>query len=436
MSRAAALLAALAWLVACRGGSRDGTGDEAREKEPLAAVVASGKPAAPPAGSLAWGPRAVSSTERPADGLAVALGVGQVGLVWIEELSPGADVYFSRVAGEDVGPPVAVTRGASSFPPTTVAWTGREFALAWGDDRFRHIEIFVARVSLSGKLALQPRRFTTTEAVDDPMAGAYAADSSQIPSLAYYGGQLLIAWGGPGEAGRQQVYYTTLSKAGKPNFDPVQLTGGLSDALGIRLLSYETGALLSYCVSGASGSEMYRLHMDGSPPAAGEPVKVEESLYIPCSVKHALAGEGAIALWAERQEDDGGAVEDRLRGRLVAADGTFVGGSFEVDGVRLVKFPGKHRAPFDALEIGGGRVAVAWIARVPDGSSSLRVGVFDVAGERVGEPFDVPAQAGPTDPHLVASGQQGTFVLAWLDRPAGSSLLRVYVTGVSFGSTP
>ena len=139
-----------------------------------------------------------------------------------------------------------------------------------------------------------------------------------------------------------------------------------------------------------------------------------------------------MVLWARRQEDEGGAVEDRIAGQLVDAEGVFVGEGFELPGVRLVKFPGKHRAPFDALELDGGRIAVAWIERVPDGSSTLRLGVFDAAGNRVGEPFHVPTQADPTDPHLLGSGQSGSHVVIWLDRPVGSKLRRGFVAGVSF----
>ncbi len=428
----AAVLACVLGVVACRGAGKGQQEAEPAAGTHRAAPAAPAKAGEAPAGELLWGPEAVSSAQRSADGLAAALGVGQVGVVWIEEQSPGADVFFARVAGQDVGQAVPVTRGASSFPPMAMAWTGKEFALAWGDDRFRHIEIFVARVSYSGKLVLKPRRFTSTQGGDDSMAGVYSADSSQTPALAYYGGQLLMAWGGPGSAGRQQVYYTTLSRAGKPNFEPLPLTSGLTDAVGIRLLSYETGALLSYCVRGSDGNEMHRLHLSGSPPDPAQPMKVEQSLYIPCSVKHALAGDGAVVLWAMRQQDDGGAVEDRLAGQLVAADGSFVGKGLEMPGVRLVKFPGKHRAPFDALELGGGKLAVAWIERIPDGSASLRLGVFDAAGNRHGEPFDVPTQADPTDPHLMGSGQPGSFVVTWLDRPLGSTHRRVFVAGISF----
>jgi hypothetical protein len=419
-------------IAACRGG--DGTPDQPRHEAgtPQAPAAGEQQEAGPAAGRLVWGPEPVSDAARSADGLAAAMGVGQVGIAWIEMKSPGADVFFARVAGPEVGQAVPVTGGASSFPPTAVAWTGKEFALAWGDDRFRHIEIFVARVSSTGSLVLKPRRFTSTKRADDPMAGVYSADSSQTPALAYYGGQLLIAWGGPGNAGRQQVYYTTLSRAGKPNFQPVALTDGLSDAVGIRLLSHEDGALLSYCVRGADGNEMYRLHVSGSPPDPAPPARVDRSLYVPCSVKHVPAGDGAVVLWAARDEDEGGAVEDRLAGQVVDAQGAPVGVSFSLPDVRLVKFPGKHRAPFDALELGPGRLAVAWIERVPDGSALLRLGVFDAAGHPLGEPFDVPAQAGPTDPHLLGSGQPGSFLLTWLDRPVGSKNRRVYVAGVSF----
>lgn len=419
-------------LVSCRGGGggrEEPRGEAGSQRAP---TTGEREEYGPAAGRLVWGPEPVSGESRSADGLAAAMGVGQVGIAWIEMKSPGADVIFARVAGQEVGQAVPVTTGASSFPPMAVAWTGKEFALAWGDDRFRHIEIFVARVSSTGSLVLKPRRFTSTKRADDAMAGVYSADSSQSPALAYYGGQLLIAWGGPGNAGRQQVYYTTLSRAGKPNFDPVALTSGLSDAVAIRLLSHEAGALLSYCVRGADGSEVYRLHMSGSPPDPAPPARVGLSRYVPCSVKHVRAGDGAVVLWAERDEDEGGAVEDRLAGQVVDAQGDLVGASFSLPDVRLVKFPGKHRAPFDALDLGSGRMGVAWIERVPDGSALLRLGVFDAAGHPLGEPFDVPALADPTDPHLLGSGQPGSFLVTWLDRPVGSKIRRVYVAGVSF----
>jgi hypothetical protein len=379
-----------------------------------------------------WGPVPLSDPARSADGVSTALGVGQAGIAWIEGKNPGADVFFARVAGGDVAGTVAVTRGASAYPPTAISWTGSEFALAWGDDRYRHVEIFVARVAYNGKLALAPRRFTQTLEVEDPLSGAFAADSSQSPTLAYYGGQVLLVWGGPGKAGRQQVYMTTISKAGKPSFDPTPLTSGLSNAVGMRLVSYEKGALLSYCVSSTGGAELYRVHLAGAPPEPAQPMRVATSTYVPCSGDHALAGEGSVIMWVRRDEDEGGAVEDHLVGQVLDGGGEFVGESIELPQVRLVKFPGKHHAPFDVLGIEGGLLAVAWVERVPDGSAALRVGVIDAAGRQPDLPFVVPTQAEPTDPHLVESGQPGSVLLAWLDRPIGSKLRRVYVAGIAF----
>lgn len=430
--RMAVLVTVLA-LCSCRGGDRDESAGKETPPGPESAQAPPPAPAAPPsAGRLAWGPVPLSSSDHSADGISAALGVGQSAIVWIEEKDPGADVFFARIAGEGAEGSILVTRGASAYPPTAVEWTGKEFALAWGDDRYRHVEIFVARVSWNGKLALKPRRFTQTVSDGDESMGVFSADSSQNPAIAYYGGQLLTVWGGPGEAGRQQVYYTTVSKAGKPNFDPVSLTSGITDAVGMRLRSYEKGALLAYCVHGAAGNELYRLHLSGSPPDPAQSVRVSTSSYIPCSVDHAIAGDGSIVFWAQRDEDEGGALEDSLWGQLVAADGTFVGEGFELPGVRLVKFPGKHHSPFDVLELEVGRIGVAWVQREHDGSATLRIGVFDAAGHPHKATFSVPTQAEPQDPHLVPGGQPGSWVLAWLDRPLGSKLMRVYVAGLVF----
>jgi len=433
------LLAAAASLLAlgsCGRGDRGKTG----AREPGAGVgparPASIRPAAPPAqaGRVSWGPVAISSTDRRADGISTALGVGQAAAVWIEDASPGADVRFVSLGEEGAGEAVDVTAGASAFPPTAVEWSGREFALAWGDDRFRHIEVFVARVAWNGKTVMSPRRFTRTIVSGKDEAGVPAADSSQEPALAYYAGQLIMAWGGPGEGGRQQVYFTTISPSGTPGFDPLPLTSGPADAFGIRLESFEKGALISYCVMGSGSSDIYGLALAGSPPEPVQPLRLAASAYIPCSVDQVVGEGGSVALWVERREDPGGGIEDRLSGQALAASGEFEGGGFEIPGARIVKFPGKHHVPFDAIDIGGGRMAVAWIERGTDGGSSLRVGVFERAAP-IGASFTVPSQADPTDPHLVPSGGAGGaggHVIVWLDRPLGSAISRVFAAGLEF----
>jgi hypothetical protein len=200
----------------------------------------------------------------------------------------------------------------------------------------------------------------------------------------------------------------------------------------MRLRSCEEGALLSYCIRGSEGNELYRLHLAGSPPEPARPALVATSTYIPCSVDHAIAGDGSVVFWAQRAEDEGGAIEDRLLGQVVSDDGTFVGAGFEVPGARLVKFPGKHHMPFDVMELGEGQVAVAWLQRGHDGSASLRIGLFDASGRPHGASLVVPTQAEPQDPHLCPGGQVGSWIVAWLDRPLGSKLRRVYVAGLSF----
>jgi hypothetical protein len=435
VAAAAALLAASC---GCRGHDRAGAGGDGGAPQagggqgPQPAQV--GAAAGGEAGvRLEWGPDRISDAERGASGLAASLGVGQVALVWLEDGDPGTDVHFSTISSGSASGPVAVTRDASAYPPAAVEWTGREFAVAWGDDRYRHVEIFVARVSAGGKVVSKPRRFTKTTPSREALDHVYAADSSQNPTLAYYGGQLIMAWGGPGRAGSQQVYLTTISGAGKPLYDPVPVTAGITDALRMRLESKDEGALLSYCVHGSGGFDLYSLELSGSPPEPTQPRRLATSGYTPCSVAHAVAGEGSIAFWVRRDEDEAGAIEDRVAGQVLDAAGGFVGPGLVLDGVRLVKFPGRHCSPFDVIGVGGGRVAVAWVHREHDGGSSLRVGLFDAAGSPVDAGLTIPAQADPTDPHVLPGGQPDSYVLAWLDRPVGMRGHRVYAAGLALG---
>ncbi len=429
MIRIAAIACLAALLAGCSCSKKGDPAGAPLAPPPVRPVARMTSPALPPMGTVAFGPRTVSDEGLDADGLSAALGVGQAAIVWIEQADPGADVRLARVAGATMLGVTQVTRGTSSYAPTAVAWTGKDFVLAWGDDRFRHIEIFVARVSDAGKVVLAARRLTDTEAGDGD-GGMASTDSSQSPALAYYDGQLIAAWGGPGPDGSQQAYHTTLSATGKPDFDPTPLTSGPSDTASIRLSSHEKGAVLTYCVRAVHGSELYMLLLAGTPPAPVQPLGVATSDYIPCSMDHVSSDTGSFMFWVRRDEDEGGGIEDVVVAQPILGTGAFDGAGVELAAVRPVKFPGKHRMPFDAMSLGSGRIAVAWVHREHDGSVSLKVGLFDESGSPLSVPLLVPTLGTPADPHLVGSGQPQMVLLAWLDRPAGSQDERVLVAGL------
>lgn len=378
-----------------------------------------------PTGEVLWGPLTLSDPARVAIGLSVAAGPAGSAVVWIEQMDPGADVYLAMVGEEPGGDVHRVTRHTSSYPPTAVVHTEEGFVLAWGDDRYRHIEIFVARVTQEGRIAQAPRRLTVTTVSEDAPGGVLAVDSSQGPTLATLDDQLVAVWGGPGQGGRQQAYMTTLSTTGKPRGTPLVLTKGKTDASGMQLTSHRRGALLTYCVQGTRGSEMFRMDLTGKPPVASSAVSLGVSEYVPCAVDHATDQDEVVVLWARREQVTPGVMEDTLVVRSLGASGKLASKETQLPGVRLVKFPGKHRAPFDVLALGAGRLAVSWVHRGYDGSRQLRVQVYTTSGTPLTEPVVVPTWSHPADPHLVDGDRDGEVLLVFLDRPQSMEKMQV-----------
>lgn len=419
------MLAAVLPALGCRCGRTDEQGAEATERPEVDAPLPEGpERILPSTGAVVWGPESLSSASRMADGLSAARGEGQAALVWIEQKDPGADVVMALLEPDGSSRKVGVTRGASSFAPTAVAWKDGGYTLAWGDDRYRHIEIFAARVSARAKVSLAPRRLTVTTPSDASSGGVFSADSSQTPTLVPYGDRLLAAWGGPGEKGRQQVYVTALATSGKPRLTPRTLTSGSTDAHSLSLAPVGEGAVLSYCVRTPAGSDMFLLPLAGMPPEPGAPVEVGTSAYVPCTLALATFGQRGVVFWAHREVEEG-VIEDGIAVRAIDADARFLAQARDVEGVNLMRFAGKHRAAFDVLGLDADRVALAWIQRDVQGRTSLRLALLAPSGELLTEPLVVETLFAPTDPHVVGSGRPGELLIAWMDREEGRRNLEV-----------
>lgn len=373
-----------------------------------------------------WGPVRLSSGKDSVTGVSAATAIGQVGAMWVESGGNSSEVFFARIAGSGKKSLLRITNGASAYPPSALAWTGKEFALAWGDDRFRRIEIFIARISPAGKITLKPRQFTETK--PSKFADVYTSDSSQEPALAYYQGNLLIAWGGPGDYGRQQVYHTTISKKGKPIYSPCRITSGPFNHTGLNLISSMEGASLHFCVMKGEDNEIYRTVLSGTPPQTASPLsKVASTIYSPCRSMEVFTGEKSAIMWAERKES-GGITENALVICGVRPDGSYED-AFQVETATLVKFPGKSRRAFDAASAGG-NVAVAWADAPPGGGQGIRAGIFSVKGKSICRPLDLETHMGPSDPRILYSGYGEEYVVLWVDREMGGKIFSLYAGGI------
>ena len=426
MKRLALPCFVLMTLGACRGGgtpAAGGGGDGNKQIHPGTAGV---KEPVKACFAMAWGPTLVSSGKQSVAGISAATGVGQVGVMWIEMEESRSDAWFARLTGSVKQETIRITTGGSAYPPSALAWTGKEFALAWGDDRMRRIEIFTARVSPTGKVSAGAKRFTQTSGGES--GDVYASDSSQEPALAYYGDNLLMVWGGPGDEGSQQVYHTTVSKGGSPLYEPYEITKGPFLHAGMNLAAMDEGASLLFCVHKGEENEIFRAVLGGTPPRiVSQPSLLAGSLYSTCWSTEVTAGEASGVLWADTIESEG-ITDDIVNIVRIGADGTF-GAEAAVEGVRLLKFPGKFRRPFGAATCSG-NAAVAWLHAPPGGETEVRAGVFSLDGRKVCEPLTLASRIGPTDVRIVYSGQEKTYVVLWVDREMGGTTFSLYAAGI------
>ena len=362
---------------ACKGGesSRPSTSDEDEKKPPADDDDNEDNKAS--CFKKTWGPTLLSSDELNVVGLSAATGVGQVGVLWIEVGEGKSEVIFTRLAGGGNTATLQVTKDASGYPPTAMAWTGKDFYLAWGDDTFRRIELFVARISPTGAMELAPKQFTRTKSPKD--ADVYSSDSSQEPAMTYYEGNLLMVWGGPGDYMRQHIYHTTISKNGKPMYQPDRITSGPYDHTGFNLVPSDDGANLYYCMNTSTGNEVYRTRLIGTPPKAEqEPSSVLSTIYSPCWAEEFMLGDKGLILWPEKIEKQG-IVTCKLKFLGVMPDGSFRS-SVTLRGTELVKFPGKMRRAFDGIRAEN-HVAIVWVDVPPEGEQSIKAAIFSDSGK-------------------------------------------------------
>ena len=75
------------------------------------------------------------------------------GVVWTDTRDQdNEEIYFQRIAGDGtlIGDSVRVTSAPAESEVPSLVWSGSEFAVAWDDARFGHVEVFFARLDSEG----------------------------------------------------------------------------------------------------------------------------------------------------------------------------------------------------------------------------------------------------------------------------------------------
>lgn len=150
----------------------------------------------------------------------VAAGSG-FAVVWQDDRDGNSEIYFARLApdGAITGPEVRVTDapGTSYFP--SITFTGREYGIAWSDERDHDWEIYFARLDATGHKLGPDVRVTK------------APGESGHPAIVWSGDAYRILWSdarGPSSDG--QIYAASLDASGRRMGDEIVLTDRAKDA--------------------------------------------------------------------------------------------------------------------------------------------------------------------------------------------------------------
>jgi hypothetical protein len=147
------------------------------------------------------------------------------GVVCQDSRSGSGEAWFSHVApdGSSLGSDVQVSDPAGATWLPDIAWTGSTFAVAWGDTRDGGIEIYYAHLDATGAPLGTNERISTS--------GAYAT----VPTLASTGSEVGIAWGDT-RHGFPEVYFARLSADGSLVGSEVRVTDDPANSYGQNMV--------------------------------------------------------------------------------------------------------------------------------------------------------------------------------------------------------
>lgn len=141
------------------------------------------------------------------------------GVVWSDRRDASWELYFSRLdkTGAKIDPDLRITEGDGSWSiGSTLVWTGKEFVVAFQDQRDLdpQFNLWGQRISVDGKLV-----GGNVKLVDDVASG---------PELAVGLGTLAITWTQQVSATQWDSYVRILSRELAPLTDPIKVTTGKS----------------------------------------------------------------------------------------------------------------------------------------------------------------------------------------------------------------
>lgn len=234
----------------------------------------------------------VTSAPESSQSPSVVWAGSEYGVAWNDNRDGGWDIYFARLAesGERIGREVHVTSSESDSRGASLVWTGREYGLAWSDDRDGNSEIYFTRLSETG------------DRIGDEVRVTRAADDSLYPSLVWTGSEYGIAWSDSRDSILPETYFARLTVTGEKIGDDVRIRRRMGGCFHPSLAW--TG--IEYGIAWERSDEILFTRLSG----AGDPVGTSEVWSISTagpSRKPSLAWTGSEygVIWADRRHDEG-----------------------------------------------------------------------------------------------------------------------------------
>ena len=193
----------------------------------------------------------------------------EYGLAWRDERDGDPEIYFTRLTSNGLGlaPARRLTDAAGLSGWPSLAWNGEEFGVAWYDERDGNREIYFNRLHASGNKIRADIRVT-----DDPGV-------SHMPSLDWTGKDWGVAWHDD-RFGDTEILFSRLDPAGNEIGDDVRVTDAAGSSENVALVSSGAiyGAVWHDSRDGAW--EVYFARLDPSGAKVGTDLRVTSAAEI------------------------------------------------------------------------------------------------------------------------------------------------------------
>ena len=187
----------------------------------------------------------------------------EYGLAWRDDRDGNQEIYFTRLTagGLRLAPARRLTDAAGLSGWPSLVWNGEEYGIAWYDERDGNREIYFNRLHASGNKIRTDIRVT-----DDPGV-------SHMPSLDWTGKEWGVAWHDD-RFGDTEILFTRLDPAGNEIGDDVRVTSEAGASENVSLVSSGSiyGAVWHDSRDGAW--EIYFARLDPSGAKIGADLRV------------------------------------------------------------------------------------------------------------------------------------------------------------------